>query len=169
MIDEEPMPMDNFARFSETDRLWVYAFSRPLTDTCLARIENTLQSFISTWTSHGLPVDGDFSVLENRFVLLAGRLKEGISGCSIDSSVRCFKELKNIYDLDGLDRRLVFYRNATSLIQSVSFFDFQHLVEDGEITPQTKVFDNTIENVGHLRRGEFEINFENSWHARRFQ
>lgn len=169
MIDEAPMPMDIFARFSETDRLWVYGFSRPLTGTCLTRIENTLQLFISTWTSHGLPVDGDFSILGNRFVLLAGGLKEGISGCSIDSSVRCFKELKDIYDLDGLDRSLIFYRDAESLIQSVSFFDFQHLVKDGKITSQTRVFDNTIENVGNLQRGEFEVDFENSWHAQRFQ
>jgi hypothetical protein len=169
MIGEVSMPADIFSRFAETDRLWVYGFSRPLTDTSIARIENTLRAFIPTWTSHGLSVDGAFFILENRFALLTGGLREGISGCSIDSSVRCFKELKDSHHLDGLDRSLVFYRDAASSIQSVSFFDFQHLVENGIITSKTRVFDNTIESIGHLRRGKFEVNFENSWHVRRFR
>ena len=159
---------NEFAQFSETSRLWIYGFQNPLGAPHRQQIAETLQAFLPSWASHGAPVEGAFAIAEDRFVLLAGQLGDGISGCAIDSSVRCFTQLRDHYGLDGLDRSLVFYRDTASAIQAVSFFDFQHLVDDGTITSGTRVFDNTIDTVGQLRQGAFEMDFDASWHARRF-
>ena len=45
---------------------------------------------------------------------------------------------------------------------------FQQLVEQGAVSRETVVFDNTIQTVGALREGQWEIPAYRSWHGRTF-
>ena len=127
-----------------------------------------LDQFLPSWVSHGVPVEGKFRIYEDHFVLLVGQSTAGISGCSIDSSVNNFKDLRDHYGLDGLDRSLVFFRNEKGIIQSRHFLDFQKLVKSGLIDAETKVFDTSITTLGQLRQGKFEKPLWNSSYASRF-
>jgi hypothetical protein len=43
------------------------------------------------------------------------------------------------------------------------------MAEQGDVTPRTVVFDNTVETVGALREGKWETPATNSWHGRAFK
>ncbi len=157
-----------FEDFPDDTRLWVYGFEAALDDPMKNKVVDQLRRFLPTWAAHGMPVDGAYSMLHDRFVFLAGRCSDGISGCSIDSSVKSFKELKKKYDIDALNRSLVFFRTADGTIESLGRVEFQAEVDAGRITDTTVVFDPTIQTLGDLREGRFDTTFGDCWHARVF-
>ena len=116
-----------------------------------------------------MSVTGGYEILYDRFVAVAGYCTDGLSGCSMDSCVANFKALKARFGLDGLNRGLVFYRDSRGNVQSTSRPTFQQKIDSGEITPQTNVFDTTVQTIGQLRSGSFEMTLEKCWHARAFR
>ena len=164
----EIVNFQEFFGFEDDTRLWIYPFRNPLDESGTSLLRQTLGHFLPTWVSHGAPVEGQFRIHEARFVLLIGQSAAGISGCSIDSSVKNFKDLRDQHGLDGLDRSLIFFRDSEGAIQGRHFLDFQKLAVSGEILPETPVFDTTITTLGQLRRGDFEKPFHESWHTDRF-
>ncbi|HET6462888.1 MAG TPA: hypothetical protein VFH33_03725 [Candidatus Krumholzibacteria bacterium] len=156
-----------FPNFPEDAKLWVYAMPRPLTDEQRKLVTSRLVEFVTQWQSHGTPVHGAFDIIENQFVLIAGYVDDGVSGCSTDSMVRVMKQLRE-EGLDGFDRSWVYYRDGEGRIHSVTRSMFQGLVTDGKIGADTVVFDPTIQFVGDLRGGGFETNFSKSWHSAAF-
>ncbi|HKW13058.1 MAG TPA: hypothetical protein VJS69_01090 [Candidatus Krumholzibacteria bacterium] len=156
-----------FPAFPEDAKLWVYAMPRPLTGEQRKLVASRLAEFVTQWNSHGAPVHGAFDIVENQFVLIAGYVDDGVSGCSTDSMVRVMKQLRE-EGLDGFDRSWVFYRDGEGRVHSVTRSTFQDLVAAGKVSPDTPVFDNTVQFVGDLRRGAFETTFANAWHASAF-
>ena len=157
-----------FPGFPDDARVWVYAFTRPLSDADRATVVHELSAFLPSWNSHGAPVHGAFEIVEDRFVLIAGYVDGGVGGCSTDSMVRIMKQLRE-RGLDGFDRTLVFFRDAQQRVQSVPRPDFQEIVRAGQVDDDTPVFDTTIQFVGDVRRGGFETTFGKSWHASAFR
>jgi hypothetical protein len=157
-----------FPDFPDDARVWAYALSKPLQPADRECVAERLEAFVHEWQSHGTPVVGAYAIEENRFVLIAGYVADGISGCSTDSSVRVMKELRERHGIDGFDRSLVFFRDVNGTVQSVKRADFKALVDAGQVADDTTVFDTTIQFVGDLRRGGFETTFGKSWHATAF-
>ena len=157
-----------FPQFPENAKVWVYAMPRPLTDEQRKLVMARLADFVTQWHSHGAPVHGAFDIIENQFVLIAGYVDDGVSGCSTDSMVRVMKQLRD-EGLDGFDRSWVYYRDHEGKMHTVARSHFQDLVAKGQISPETPVFDTTIQFVGDLRRGAFETTFGQAWHATAFQ
>ncbi len=156
-----------FSRLPDEAELWVYGFSKPLEGPSEQQVRRYLESFLPQWASHGVPVQAAYRLEGNRFVLMAAHCDSGLSGCSIDSSVRLFKALQ-AEGLDGLDRTLVFYCDSRGEIRGLPFMEFQKRVDAGEIDGDTPVFDTTIRSLKELRDGGFEKPFKLSWHARSF-
>lgn len=156
-----------FPAFPDEAKLWVYALARPLSDAECVMVTDKLSAFVTQWNSHGAPVHGAFEIFEKRFVLIAGFVDDGVSGCSTDSMVRVMKELRES-GIDGFDRMLVFFRDANDAVQAVNRGDFQELVAAGQVDANTPVFDGTVQFIGDLRRGGFETTFAKSWHAAAF-
>jgi len=157
-----------FPAFPEDARLWVYAMPRPLTDEQRRLVTARLADFVTQWQSHGAPVHGAFDIVENQFVLIAGYVDGGVGGCSTDSMVRVMKQLRD-EGLDGFDRSWVYFRDGDKRMHTVARSHFQDLVAAGKVSPDTPVFDTTIQFVGDLRRGAFETTFDRSWHSTAFQ
>ena len=158
-----------FEDLPDDTRLWVYGFEAVLDDRMKNKVVDQLRWFLQAWRAHGVPVDGAYSMLHDRFVFLAGRCSDGISGCSIDSSVKSFKELKKKYNIDALNRSLIFFRTVDGTIESLGRVEFQAEVDAGRITDTTVVFDPTIQTLGDLREGRFDATFGDCWHARVFR
>jgi len=156
-----------FEEFEDNAHIWIYGFNRTMTESEAQLAETTFREFVSTWKSHGNPVDGKCLLLHDRFIVLAVSKESYVSGCSIDSSVRIFKHLKEANNLDGLDLNLVFYRSGDQ-IRSTGRSEFQELIDRGEISSDTMVFDTTIHTVGMLRAGKFEQPVSESWHSSYF-
>jgi hypothetical protein len=156
-----------FPAFPEDARVWVYAMPRPLTEEQRKLVSTRLAEFVTGWNSHGAPVHGAFDILENQFVLIAGYVDDGVSGCSTDSMVRVMKKLRE-EGLDGFDRSWVYYRDAEGKVHTAARSQFQDMVSKGQVGSETPVFDTTIQFVGDLRRGAFETTFDKSWHVTAF-
>jgi hypothetical protein len=156
-----------FANFPDSARVWVFSLARELSPSERALVGEQLDDFTRAWKSHGAPVHGGYEILENRFVLIAGYVDDGVSGCSTDSMMRVMTSLKKEQGIDGFDRTLVLFRQD-GLVRAVSREEFQKMVDAGEVKDQTAVFDATIQTVGDLRAGRFETTFARAWHASAF-
>lgn len=163
------MPTPDYKNFfpslSTEARLWIYGFGRSLSENDKTTLEARLSRFVNEWKTHGEVVAGDYAVVLDRFVFLSA--DTGVSGCSIDSSVRVLKEFRSESGLDGLDRNLVFYQNGER-VESLLRPSFASAARDGKIAPSTKVYDLTIQTVKELRQGLFEKEFSESWHGKAF-
>ncbi len=160
--------IDLFPNFPDSARVWVFALARALSPAERALVASRLDAFVAAWKSHGAPVHGAYHVVEDRFVLIAGYVDDGVSGCSTDSMMRVMKELKQEHRIDGFDRTVVFFRDAGGAARAASRDEFQKLVESGVVGDDTVVFDATVQTVGDVRGGRFETTFARAWHATAF-
>ena len=110
-----------FADFPDDAKLWVFPLTRPLTEADLSKVRGRLNAFLGEWNSHGAAVRGAYEVFEDRFVLVAGHLEDGVSGCSTDSLMRLMKLLRDEEGIDGFDRALVFFRDADNVLRGGRF------------------------------------------------
>ena len=124
---------------------------------------------MDTWNTHGTPVQGAFAIQYDRFVILCAQGNSIVSGCSIDSSVRLFKNLKGNNGLNALNHDLVFYKSGDKKVESAGRENFQRLLRSSVVSGDTPVFDNTVQTVGEVRRGSWELPLKESWHANAFE
>ena len=157
-----------FPDLSDHSRVWTYAFQKKLADPELGIVRDTLDDFLKDWNSHGVPVTGKYVILYNQFVILSTETTSELSGCSIDSSVRIFKFLKEEHGLDALNLNLVHFREGVT-IRSVDRSAFPDQINSGKISSDTIVFNTTIQTLGEIRKGLWETRLSNSWHAKAFK
>jgi len=158
----------DFSNLPDQARVWIYGFENNLSSEARNKVSESLTAFIPTWTSHQHHVAAAFTLVVNRFAIVAAHTSHGISGCSIDSLWQNIRSLEVNHELNPLDGSLLFFRNKNSQIQAVNREKFQQLVSSRDIKNSTPVFDTLIENVGQLRAGKFERAFENCWHINMF-
>lgn len=151
-------------------RIWIYAADRDLNDLQEKRVGEILNEFCASWMSHGRPVESAADVLEGRFAVIAGRIEDGdISGCGIDASVHALEKASTELSFDWSPTLTVHYRDEKDVIRSVSRSDFRSLVRSGDVGPDTRVFDLSIQSLAELRDGKFEQAAVNTWYARAFR
>lgn len=162
------MDLERFNDLPDEARVWIYPFDPPLDREGKETVARILDRFLPTWRSHGQLVKGAFEIAHDRFLILAGYCPEGISGCSIDSSVRPLKELRERFGIDGLQFGRIYFRDHAGEIQAVEHLEFHRMAASGKIRPDTPVFDTLIQSLGALRAGKLESTFQHCWHARTF-
>ncbi|MGH9340407.1 MAG: hypothetical protein ACRD1R_12660 [Acidobacteriota bacterium] len=162
------MDLSRFVPLPGDARLWIHGFSQKLGPRDQELIRNRLQDFQAGWVTHGVSVRSACEILFDRFAVTAAWSDNGVSGCSTDSFVRNFKELKEAFGLDGLNASRIYYRDNRGEIQSVDHLEFYEVVASGHVTPDTPVFDLLLTRLQQFRDGEFEKPFSRSWHARTY-
>jgi len=81
-----------FEQLPENSKVWVYQADRELNSSEESFLLENLKIFIQDWAAHGSQLYGDVAIKDMRFVILAvDESKTGVSGCSIDTSVRKIK------------------------------------------------------------------------------
>lgn len=156
-----------YKNLPSNSRLWIYQSDRKFTEKEVAHISIKSEEFINQWTRHGDDLKGSFTIKYNHFLVLAvDETFNTVSGCSIDSSVRFIKELERELSLDLMDKMNVAFRD-NDRINSVKLFNFQQLVKDHKVTPETIVFDNMV-NTKAAFEHHWEIPAKESWHKRFF-
>jgi hypothetical protein len=142
----------------------LYAASRPLTDAQSAELSAALAAFLAGWASHGSPVDGAGAVIDNRFLAVAHKPHE-IAGCSRDALLFFLKEAGARAGVEWVGGSRVFYRSETG-VEDVDRPGFRALAATGTITPDTVVYDTTVNTTDALLDGRFTPAAKDSWHAR---
>ena len=66
-------------------RIWLYQFERSLNEQQIKEIENTLQTFVTDWSSHGQALHAKYTLLEGHYILIS--VDENIFD-TIDLSIR---------------------------------------------------------------------------------
>jgi len=147
-------------------RAWVYQSDRVITDLEANEIRRKAAMFLMEWTSHGNVMRATIDVLYNRFlVVLVDEKEASASGCGIDKSVKFMQQLESDYGLNLFDRMLVLYRNADSVIQTTKLYTFEQMMEKGELTADTIVFNNLISTKADMQT-MWEVPVKKSWHSR---
>ncbi len=132
------------------------------------RVLEEIDSFINQWMAHGVPLSAGRDLRHSQFVLVGvDERAAGVSGCSIDALVRRMQQLEGVLGLELVNNAPVLYREGDA-IERVSRERFAELAASGTVSPNTRVFDNTLTRVGDLLAGKWEVKAADAWHARAF-
>lgn len=131
-------------------RIWIYQADRKLTGHEKKDILERSRNFVEEWTAHGKNLKAGTTILHDRFLILSvDESSRGTSGCSIDSSVRFIRSLEDRYKLNLLDRSEVAYMSDNT-IQTVGLPSLKKEIDALNITRDTLIFNNLVENKGEL-------------------
>lgn len=162
------MPPVRFEDLPPNARLWTFAASRPVTDEEERRILLAVDEFLVQWKAHDIPLISGRDWRYGRFLFVAvDEQAAGVSGCSIDALIRELRALERELDLSLTDNGPVVFRDGDA-IRRVPRPEFRNLADTGSVGDQTVVFDNTIQTVGALRDGRWEVPASQSWHGAAF-
>jgi len=162
------MGLISFNELPDDARLWVFNADRTLSDTERERLDAALADFVTTWAAHRRDLTAGYEVRYNQFVLVGvDESKLPPSGCSIDSLVAALGRIGGDLGVDFIDSPDVAFR-AGDAIRTVERDEFARLAEQEQVDARTTVFDRTVQHLGDLRRGGWELPAGNSWHARAF-
>lgn len=142
------------ADFNDDSRVWIYQSSRLFTISEALQIEDMLNNLVTNWKTHGTPVKGYANLFFGQFIILmADEAATGVSGCSIDSSVRIIQQMEKEFDVEMFNwQNLAFV--VKDKVQIIPRQQFNYAVENNFITPQTLFFNNVITTKKEL---------ENNW------
>lgn len=163
------MPLIPFDQIPDRARLWAFAASRPLSDAEAEPFLKATDEFLVAWTAHKVPLATAREWRFDQFVFVAvDEAAAGASGCSIDALVRFMRHAEEELGVRLTDNGSVWFRTPDGPIACTSREGFAQLAEQGTVSPDTLVFDNTILTVGALREGRWEVPAQRAWHARAF-
>jgi hypothetical protein len=154
------------ADFNQSSRVWIYQSNRAFSQSEIDQVELILNSFLTSWNSHGTPVKGFAKLFYNWFIILmADEKATQVSGCSTDSSVHLIREIEKTFMVRMFDRQSLAFL-IDDRLQLVPLSQLSSAFAKGEIHPETLYFNNTI-----LTKNELENNWiipvSKSWLASR--
>ena len=155
--------MNKIAELNPESRLWIYQSDRELSPGEVEQCKSALTAFVESWTSHGAKVNGAFEVVHNRFVVIAGHVAGGISGCSIDSSVDVIMSLERLLGVDFFNRQLILFKEGEE-IREAKMHEFWAMRKAGIVSDDHLVFNNLIDKAGKYP-DSWLVPFSESWHA----
>ncbi len=158
----------SFDKLPDNGRLWVFAADRDLTSAELVGISTAITEFLTGWAAHGAQVDAAFELAYSRFVLIgASDTAANPSGCSIDAMTRFIRALGEPLGVNFMSAPMVFFLE-NGKVEMTDRAAFRALVKAGLVNADTKVFDNTLIEVGAVRAGLWNLPARRSWHAKAF-
>ncbi len=156
-----------FENLDGQSKIWIYQSNRSFTEIEKDIILKKTELFLAEWTAHGHSLEAGVQIVYNQFIIIG--INEAIneaSGCSIDSSVNHIRELGKQLNIDLLEKSKVAIKNNTSLAL-VDFTNIKKMVNEGDITADTEVFNNTIVSKKELE-SNWIISAGDSWLKRYF-
>lgn len=155
----------SFEGLPDHARVWVFQTTRPLIGEARLKVSTALIGFLKDWAAHGKQLAAAFEIHYDQFIVIA--VDEAIAqatGCSMDKLMRTIQTLDEDLTLNCLDRMKVAYRNPDGAIEEVSVDAFTKMLETGQVSAGTYVFNNLLEELGQWRNA-WEVPVSRSWHA----
>lgn len=148
-------------------RIWCFGASARPADSTLEKLRTELAGFLDTWTAHGADLRAGFDWLNDGFLVIAvDESTTGASGCAIDALTGRLRQLERETGIELLDAAPVWYRETSGEVRQVAREEFRRLAAEGSVTEATPVFDLTVDRLGAVRSGGWEVEAGRSWHAR---
>jgi len=156
-----------FENLDPNSRIWIYQSIRKLNNEEQKFILENTQRFLDEWTAHGNDLQAGVKIHYDQFIIIG--VNEAVneaSGCSIDTSVNYIRELGKALNLNLLERSKVAFKNQTK-IELVDFSEIRKMVEQGNITPSSMVFNNAIVSKAELEN-DWLLPVQKSWMKKYF-
>lgn len=160
------MSLVDFEELPDAARLWIFGSDRSPSPTETAHLLGRMESFLEEWTAHDRRLRAGFDWREHRFLLIGlDQSRGGASGCSIDALHAQLRELEDELGTTMLDGGRVWLEDSRGRIRSLERPAFERAAEDGEVGPDTLVYDLTVDRVADVREGRWRRPAAESWHA----
>jgi len=130
--------------FNDNSRAWIYQSSRLFTISEALHIEDILNDLVANWKSHGIPVKAYANLFFGQFIILmVDEAATGVSGCSIDSSVRAIQQIEKEFKVEMFNwQNLAFV--VKDKVQVIPRQQFNYALENNFITTDTLFFNNVV-------------------------
>ena len=93
-------------------RTWVFVANRIMTEQEVDAIQEALESFVSSWKTHGTPIQANGFCFQRASIVIAANEKEvKASGCSIDKIMHTIRAIGEDVGIDFFDRFNVLCKN----------------------------------------------------------
>jgi hypothetical protein len=146
-------------------RLWIYQADRKFSAADESVIREEALSFCEQWEAHGHPLKTSYRIEHDQFLVLAvDEDFSGVSGCSIDGSVRMLKSVQDQTGIDFFDRsKAAFLVNG--LVELIPVAELKKAFASGTLRPASLAF-----NSHATTKGDWEKNWitpaEKTWLTR---
>lgn len=156
-----------FSSLPKHSRIWIYQSDRKFSESEIIEIEESLKSFIDSWSAHGQSLEASFLLKYERFIIIAvNQDVQAVTGCSIDASVQFIQSLEEKFGVDLMDRMNVTFKTG-EYITYKSLIDFKKMAKAKSVSPSTIVYNNLVNTIEEWE--EFwEVPAMESWHNRFF-
>lgn len=145
-------------------RVWIFPSTVPIEESERGRLAREIAAFLETWAAHGSNIPAAWSIVDDRFVVVAADESASPSGCSIDRLFRFMRSAGEAAGTDFLDSTSIYHRGEGDEPVRTDRVTFQRLAETGAVTGQTEVYDTLSESLGTFRRA-FVKRAADSWHG----
>lgn len=140
-----------FEEMPDNARLWIYQAERNLSKEEVELVKANTEVFLKQWRAHGQDLKSSFTVEYDQFLIISvDESFSQASGCSIDASVHLIKALESALGISFMTTsQVAFLQN-----DKVNLYPFNQLkiqAKENIITPETPVFDNTVQNVSEFK------------------
>ncbi len=150
---------------SPSSRVWIYQADRAFGFEEMQNLKNNLQDFVGEWTAHSQTLYAAGDVLFNRFIVLAvDEMRQGATGCSIDTSIHFIKAAEKTHGVKLFDRMLFTYFDAAG-VHAIASKDLTAAYQQKIITDDTLMFDNLVTDLAALKNIWLKPLSE-SWHKK---
>ena len=155
----------SFDKISDESRIWIFQSNRLISNSDIESLQNKIESFLISWTSHGNKLIVSSKIEYNLFIIIAlDQSQSSASGCSIDKLVSFIKKLEDQFSISLLDRLAISYKDNNK-ISVVRLDDFKRKILEKKINNDTIVFNNLINLKADLANN-WEVPISRSWHKK---
>lgn len=145
--------MTDLKEFAPDSKIWVFTANRKMTDAEIRQIDQKLDVFCRSWTSHSNKLHAEAFVLHGYFIILAVDNKDHLaSGCSIDTAMRFIQTLQIDFDIDLLDRESFVYLKDDQP-QLVRKDQLAGLIQSGTVSDDTMFYDPLVATWEEMQAG----------------
>ena len=133
-----------FHELSGQATIWIYQSNQEIADTEQQWLLETLTSFVTTWSSHGRPLEAGVEIRYGYFLILGVEKADfELSCCTTDRLMYLLKEIKDVSGIDFLERgKLLVQTGDQRFLLSVG--QAKERWQSGELEKDSYVFDPTL-------------------------
>ena len=158
------MPVTDFDALPDNARTWVFAASDSVRGEGVQRLLSAVDEWLGAWKAHGVPLVCARAWRDDHFLAIGvDEAATGASGCSVDALFRVLHQLQGSLGTSLVGGGRVFHRAADGTVQCSDRARFAALAADGQVGPDTPVFDTVVTTAAAFRH-DFERPLRNSWH-----
>jgi hypothetical protein len=161
--ENPPIMLTDISNLPDHSRLWIFAADRKLAASEVASLMSVIHEYLNGWKAHGAPVSAAAEIRYDQFLLIAANPDvTAPSGCSIDDLTRSLQKIGAQFNVNLMNSGQVYFQ-ANGEIEWTTRSKFKELAQEGVVSLETPVFDNSLTTLGEYRTGKWNVPASDAW------